>query len=156
AGIFGAKVLLVITGFDYFMQHPRELVGIDMLRAGGVWYGGLIGGIGVGLWYIWRNRLPLLATVDAFVPGISFGHGLGRLGCLAAGCCYGRETDVPWAIVFTNPIAAATAKTPLGVHLHPTQIYEFLAEMAISSTLLWLFRRRTFDGQVAGAYAFLY
>ena len=156
AGVLGAKVLLVLTDLDRFLQHPRDLLSLYMLQAGGVWYGGLIAGAGVGVWYVWRNRIPALKALDSFAPGISLGHGLGRLGCLAAGCCYGRETDAPWAIVFTNLWANKTAGTPLGVHLHPTQIYEFLAEMLICTTLLWLFRRRTFDGQVAGTYAFLY
>lgn len=156
AGVLGAKVLYILSDLDFYIAHPKEFFGLALLQAGGVWYGGLIGGIGVGLWYVVRHKLPLMRTADALAPGISFGHGIGRLGCFFAGCCYGRPTDVPWAIVFTSQEAHNNTGTPLGVHLHPTQIYEFSAEMVIFSFLLWLSRRRQFPGQVAATYVFLY
>ncbi|MBI2682959.1 MAG: prolipoprotein diacylglyceryl transferase [Acidobacteriales bacterium] len=155
-GVVGAKILYIFSDWKRFSTHPREIFSFEMLQAGGVWYGAFLGGVGMGIAYVLWNRMPLLRTWDAFTPGISLGHGLGRLGCFAAGCCYGRQTDVPWAVVFTNPWSQQTAGTPVGVHLHPTQIYEFLAEMAIFPTLLWLTKRRQFPGQIAGAYAFLY
>ena len=54
--------------------------------------------VGVAFWYIAKHRLPFWTTCDVFAPGIALGHVTGRLGCLAAGCCYGRPADVPWAI----------------------------------------------------------
>ena len=92
-----------------------------------------------------------------FAPGIALGHVTGRLGCLAAGCCYGTPTNVPWAITFTNPLAAANVGTPLGIPLHPTQIYEAGAELIILVLLLTTERRgRTFAGRTFWAYMFLY
>jgi phosphatidylglycerol:prolipoprotein diacylglycerol transferase len=90
-------------------------------------------------------------------PGIALGHVTGRLGCLAAGCCYGKPTDVPWAIVFSNPLAAANVGTPLGIPLHPTQLYEAGTELLILVCLLATERRgRPFAGRTFWLYMLLY
>jgi phosphatidylglycerol:prolipoprotein diacylglycerol transferase len=101
--------------------------------------------------------MPFWTTCDVFAPGIALGHVTGRLGCLAAGCCYGRPADVPWAIVFNSPLAAANVGTPLGIPLHPTQIYEAGAELLILILILATERRgRTFAGRTFWLYIFLY
>jgi phosphatidylglycerol---prolipoprotein diacylglyceryl transferase len=156
AGIIGAKLLLVINAWAYYSADWRRVFSFDMLQAGGVWYGGLLAGFAIGIAYAVRRKLPIMRTWDCFSPGIAFGHALGRLGCFAAGCCYGKPTDLPWAVTFTNPQAAQLVGTPLNIALHPTQIYEFLAEIIIFATLLWLFPRRQFAGQVTAAYLLLY
>ena len=106
-----------------------------LARSGGVFYGGLIGATAVAFWYIRRHALPLWTTCDMFAPGIALGHVIGRLGCLAAGCCYGTPTARPWGITFTDPFAALNVGTPLNIALHPTQVYEAGAELLI---LVWL------------------
>jgi phosphatidylglycerol:prolipoprotein diacylglycerol transferase len=156
AGVIGAKVLLVINDWGYYSTHRREIFSLNILQAGGVWYGGFIAAVTCGLMYVALKRKPLLRTLDAFVPGIAFGHAVGRLGCFAAGCCYGKPTDEPWGVVFTNPLAKALVGTPLGIRMHPTQIYEFLAEMIIFAIVMWTWRHKKFSGQVFGTYAFLY
>jgi len=65
-------------------------------RGGLVFYGGLIGATASGLLYVWKRRLPLWKFADALAPSIALGYVPGRLGCLMNGCCYGRETTVPW------------------------------------------------------------
>jgi phosphatidylglycerol:prolipoprotein diacylglycerol transferase len=155
AALVGAKLLLLIVDFDQFSRSPADLLSIA--RSGGVFYGGLILAVGVAFWYIARHRLPFWTTCDVFAPGIALGHVTGRLGCLAAGCCYGTPTDVPWAITFTNPLAAANVGTPLGIPLHPTQVYEAGAELMILGLLLGTERRgRLFAGRTFWAYMFLY
>jgi phosphatidylglycerol---prolipoprotein diacylglyceryl transferase len=155
SALIGAKLLLVIVEFDHYRQNPAEILSI--LRAGGVFYGGLIAAVAVAFWYMRRHRMPLWTTCDVFAPGIALGHAVGRLGCLAAGCCYGRPTDVPWAITFTNPAAAANVGTPLGVPLHPTQIYESAAELLILLFLLATEKRgRSFEGRTFWSYMLLY
>ena len=155
AALIGAKLLLLIVDFDQFNNSPADL--LTLVRSGGVFYGGLILAVAVAFWYIARHRLPFWTTCDVFAPGIALGHVTGRLGCLAAGCCYGTPTDVPWAITFTNPLAAANVGTPLGIPLHPTQIYEAGAELIILVLLLTTERRgRTFAGRTFWAYMFLY
>jgi phosphatidylglycerol:prolipoprotein diacylglycerol transferase len=155
AALIGAKLLLFIVDFDQFSTSPQDL--LSLARSGGVFYGGLILAVVVAFWYIARHRLPFWTTCDVFAPGIALGHVTGRLGCLAAGCCYGRPTDVAWAITFTNPLAAANVGTPLGIPLHPTQVYEAGAELLILLILLATERRgRPFAGRTFWAYLLLY
>jgi phosphatidylglycerol:prolipoprotein diacylglycerol transferase len=154
AALVGAKLLLVVD-FDEFTRSPRELLSLG--RSGGVFYGGLLLAVGVAFWYIYRHRLPLWTTCDVFAPAIALGHVTGRLGCMAAGCCYGRPTDLPWGITFTNPLAAANVGTPLGMPLHPTQLYEAGAALLILGCLLAFERRgRPFAGRTFWAYMLLY
>src|SRR5215510_1582270 len=134
SALIGAKLLLLITDFRTFRADPREL--LTLVRSGGVFYGGLIAAVGVALWYIGRAGLPLWTTCDVFAPGIALGHVVGRFGCFFAGCCYGRPTELPWGITFTDPFAATNVGTPLGIPLHPTQLYEAGAEALILALLL--------------------
>ncbi len=155
AALIGAKLLLVLVDFDHFRENPSEIFSI--VRSGGVFYGGLIAAVAVAFWYMRRHRMPLWTTCDVFAPGIALGHAVGRLGCLAAGCCYGRPTDLAWGITFTNPAASANVGTPLGVPLHPTQLYEVGAELGILVLLLATERRgRPFAGRTFWAYMLLY
>ena len=154
AALVGAKLLLLVVDFDQFRQSPGDV--LSLARSGGVFYGGLILAVLVAFWYIARHRMPFWRTCDVFAPAIALGHVIGRLGCLAAGCCYGRETDVPWAIVFTNPLASSQG-TPLGVPIHPTQLYESGAELLIFVVLLATERKgRYFAGRTFWGYMFLY
>ena len=128
-----------------------------LARSGGVFYGGLITATLVAFWYIRRHKLPFWTTCDMFAPGIALGHVIGRLGCLMAGCCYGRPADVPWAVTFTDPFAAANVGTPLNVPLHPTQVYEAGAELIILIFLLVTERKgRTYPGRTFWGYMLLY
>jgi len=97
-----------------------------------------------------------LRTVDAFGPGLALGHAIGRVGCFAAGCCYGKPTHHFWGVTFSNPLAQAWVGTPLGIPLEPTQLFEAAVELVNFFILMWLLRHRKFDGQVFGAYLFLY
>jgi phosphatidylglycerol:prolipoprotein diacylglycerol transferase len=109
------------------------------------------------VWYIRRIGLPLWTTCDVFAPGIALGHVVGRLGCLFAGCCFGKPTSVPWAITFTDPFANANVGTPLNVPLHPTQLYEAGAEALILLVLLATETRgRRFPGRTFWLYMLLY
>jgi phosphatidylglycerol:prolipoprotein diacylglycerol transferase len=155
SALIGAKLLLLITEFRTFTANPREL--LTLARSGGVFYGGLILAVIVALWYIRRIGLPLWTTCDVFAPGIALGHVVGRFGCFFAGCCYGKPTDVAWAITFTNPFAAANVGTPLGVPLHPTQLYEAGAEALILVLLLATESRgRRYPGRTFWLYMLLY
>src|SRR6188768_319538 len=155
SALVGAKLLLLIVDFKQFTSSPRELLGLA--RSGGVFYGGLIAAVTVALIYLRRHKLPLWTTTDVFAPGIALGHIVGRMGCLLAGCCYGRPTSVPWAITFTSPEAAANVGTPLGIPLHPTQLYDAGAELVILVLLLVTERRgRPFAGRTFWLYMLLY
>ena len=155
SALVGAKLLLLVTDWSSFKADPREL--LTLARSGGVFYGGLILAVVVALWYIRRAGLPLWTTCDMFAPGIALGHVVGRFGCLFAGCCYGKPTTKPWGITFTDPFAASNVGTPLGVPLHPTQLYEAGAEFVILLLLLWSERKgRPFAGRTFWLYMLLY
>src|SRR3989442_8292268 len=155
SALIGAKLLLLVTDFRAFTADPREL--LTLARSGGVFYGGLILAVTVALVYIRRVGLPLWTTCDVFAPGIALGHVVGRFGCLFAGCCYGKEAHVPWAITFTDPFAASNVGTPLGVPLHLTQLYEAGAELLILIVLLLTERKgKPFPGRTFWLYMLLY
>src|SRR5260221_4313382 len=153
--LVGAKLLLLVTDYKTFKANPAEL--LNLLREGGVFYGGLLVAVTVALLYIRKVGLPLWTTCDVFAPGIGLGHVIGRFGCLFAGCCFGRPTTVPWAITFTNPCAAANVGTPLNVPLHPTQLYEAGAIALIVVFILATEKLgRTFAGRTFWLYLLLY
>jgi phosphatidylglycerol:prolipoprotein diacylglycerol transferase len=155
SALIGAKLLLVIVDFDYFWQNPADLFSI--VRSGGVFYGGLILAVLVAFWYMQRHGMPVWTTCDAFAPAIALGHVIGRFGCFMAGCCYGKPTSLPWGVTFTDPFAGRELGTPLGVRLHPTQLYEAGAELAILAVLLAFERRgRQFPGRTFWGYLLLY
>ena len=155
SALVGAKLLLVVVEFDHLRRDPSEIW--NLLRSAGVFYGGLLMAVAVAFWYMRRHRLPVWTTCDAFAPGIALGQAVGRIGCLMAGCCYGTPTDLPWGVTFTNPLAAANVGTPLDVSLHPTQLYESAAVLAILGILLLAERRRaSFPGRTFWSYLLLY
>jgi phosphatidylglycerol:prolipoprotein diacylglycerol transferase len=156
AGIVGSKILYVVVDWRAYLEHPREIFSLSTLQAGGVFSGGLIAAFAVAWWFLRKHNMPALATCDAFAPGLAMGHAIGRLGCFAAGCCYGKPTTHFWGVTFTNPVAAQYVGTPLGIALEPTQLFESAAELIIFATLTWMFARKKFDGQIFGAYLFLY
>ncbi|HEU4596217.1 MAG TPA: prolipoprotein diacylglyceryl transferase [Pyrinomonadaceae bacterium] len=160
AALVGSKLLLLVVEPEY-RQDPLLLLSLDFLRSGGVFYGGFLGGLAAAVFLLWRFRMPFWKTSDAFAPALALGQSIGRLGCFAAGCCWGKECAWPWGVQFTErghevtgvPIVNA-AGGPL--HLHPTQLYESAAALLIFAFLVWLHRRKRFDGQVLLAYAVLY
>ena len=155
AGVAGAKLLMVIVDFRSYLEHPGDLFSLATLQAAGIFYGGLLGAILVAWFYMRARKLPVWRTMDAFAPAIALGHGIGRLGCFAAGCCWGAETRLPWGVTFHSPEAARFG-TPLGVPLHPAQLYESFGAFAIFALLMWRWRKPRADGQIIGLYLVLY
>ena len=155
-GIIGAKVLYVLNEWSYYAAQPSEIFSINTLQAGGVFSGGLLAAFAAAAWYVWKHKMPALGTCDAFAPGLALGHAIGRIGCFAAGCCYGKPTQHWWGVVFHNPLAKSITGTPLGVPLEPTQLFESAVELANFFFLMWLLKRRKFEGQVIGAFMFIY
>jgi phosphatidylglycerol:prolipoprotein diacylglycerol transferase len=156
AALAGAKLMMFIVDIPYYTQHPGEIVSIGTLRAGGVFYGGLIAALGVAWWYLRKTKLPPLKTADVFAPAIALGHGIGRIGCFMAGCCWGVECDRPWAVTFTNPVANQLVGVPLNRPLHPTQLYESISEFVIFAILYRMSSKRHVDGTIIATYLILY
>ncbi len=154
AGLIGAKLLLVIVDFDQYRASPRAL--LDVLQSGGVFYGGLLGGLPVAWWYIKKHGLPLFNTLDILAPAVALGQAIGRLGCFAAGCCYGAPSTAPWSVIFHNQSAHALVGVPLDTPLHPSQLYEAFGALALMFILLAVLRNRRFHGQVVSMYLLIY
>jgi phosphatidylglycerol:prolipoprotein diacylglycerol transferase len=154
AGLVGARLMLLAMDWSYYTRHPAELY--SLARSGGVFYGGLLAALPVALWLIRRYKLPLWPTLDVLAPAVVLAQAIGRLGCLAAGCCFGAPCDYAWAVTFTRPSLTRTVGTPIDVPLHPAQIYESLAALAIFFLLLWMASRKRFHGQVFLTYLATY
>jgi phosphatidylglycerol:prolipoprotein diacylglycerol transferase len=137
AGLAGAKVAMILFDWEsHYSKNLGDIFSMATLQAAGVFQGGLVLAIVFAWWYLRKHKMPFLETADLLAPGIAIGHGIGRIGCFAAGCCWGGRCDRPWAVTFTNPEAADLTGVPLGVPLHPSQLYEAFAEFVIFG-LLW-------------------
>ncbi len=149
-GLLGAKILMILFDLRFFLDHPGEIFSLSTLQAAGVFQGGLVLAVIFAYLYTRHFRLSWLTTADIFAPAIAIGHAIGRLGCLAAGCCWGVLCDRPWAITFRNP--EATTGVPLYQPLHPTQLYEFVCEAATFAFLYWRFGKPHRPGTIIGLY----
>jgi phosphatidylglycerol:prolipoprotein diacylglycerol transferase len=140
--LIGSRLTYVIINFSYYRDHL-----LDMLK---IWHGGMVfsGGLITDLlilgWYLKRNRLSFWETGDLWTPSAAIGQGIGYLGCFLAGCCYGKPTEVKWGVIFSHPNSLA----PLGIPLHPTQLYGALSGFTIFIVLLYLRARKRFSGQL--------
>lgn len=152
--LVGAKGLLVLVELPRYLHDPAELVGL--VRAGGVFLGGFLAAIVAAIVLFRRHRLPALATMDAFIPSVALGQAIGRIGCLLAGCCWGSRCNLPWAITYTDPAAAANVGTPLHVALHPYPAYESLLDFGLYLVLELLYSRRPSAGRVFATYLLAY
>jgi len=151
ASLIGAKLLLLITNLNYYLKYPSELK--YLLISGGTYYGGLITAFLFSLWYIHRKKMPFRVIGDITVPGVALGHFFGRLGCFAAGCCWGRHAEgFPLAIHFGSEKAHELTGVPLHTPLYPTQITEAILNLANFLILLWLFPRRRYKGLILVFY----
>ncbi len=154
ASLVGSKILMFLTEPAY-REDPWQLFSLDFLRSGGVFYGGLLGALGAGYFLMRRWKLPWWKTADACAPGIALGNVLGRQGCFSAGCCWGKPTNLPWGVRFTE-LGHEITGVPAGARLHPTQLYESFSMLIVFFFLLWLHRRKKFSGQVILTYALIY
>ncbi len=156
AGLLGAKLAMFLFDWEYYAQRPGEIFSLATLQAAGVFQGGLALAVVAAWWHLRREKLAFLPVADILAPGLALGHAIGRLGCFAAGCCYGAYCERPWAVRYTNPDAATISGTPLGVPLHPTQLYEAGAELVLFAVLYRMAGRMPRPGTVIGLYLTAY
>ena len=135
SAIAGARIFHVLVYWRQYAEAPGEI--LKLWNGGLVFYGGFIAAMAACALYLRRHRMPFLPVADASSIGIVLGLAFGRLGCTAAGCCFGKGTSLPWAITFTDPACLAPLHTPL----HPTQLYEAAGGFAIFG-FLYLARDR--------------
>jgi phosphatidylglycerol---prolipoprotein diacylglyceryl transferase len=148
---------MIVRDLPEYRAAPAELFSPSVLTSAGDFYGGFIGALIASAFFFRRHpQLPVWSTADLCGPAITLGQAIGRIGCLMAGDDYGRPTDRPWAVTFTDPDAARIGGAPLGVPLHPVQLYESIVCLVLFAVLVRLGRRKRFDGEVILAYTSLY
>jgi phosphatidylglycerol:prolipoprotein diacylglycerol transferase len=156
SALVGAKILLFLSDSNYYSQNLREIFSLSTLRSAGVYYGGLLLALGSAAWFLLKKHLPVWSVADLAAPGIALGQAIGRIGCLSAGCCYGKPTHLPWGITFTNQYANSNVGVTLNTPLHPTQIYESVGAFVLFLFLMWRLSRKHTTGQVILEYLILY
>ena len=154
-GLVGSKILMVLVEPDV------QIFTLDFLRSGGVFYGGLIGGFLAVAILVPLYKLPFWKVADALAPGVALGQAFGRQGCFSAGCCWGKPTTLPWGVHFTELGHEYTGVPIVGpdggdLHLHPTQLYESFIMLAVFGILVYLHRKKKFDGQILITYGIIY
>ena len=141
-GVVGARLAYVIANWSDFSANPISLFRID--QGGLIYYGGLLGSVLSGLLFAQLKKEPKWALADFTITSIPFAHMMGRIGCFVNGCCYGRETDVPWSILVHS------------THRHPAPIYEALFNLGLYGVLVWFYLRKPRAGRVVALYLILY
>ena len=154
AGLLGAKLFMFLFDFGDYWRNPGQIFTLETLQSAGVYQGGFLLALAMAVVYMRRQRLPFGKTADVFAPGLAAGHAIGRLGCFAAGCCWGSKTGVPWAVTFNNP--DTTTGVPHGIPLHPAQLYESAANLLIFAFLWRRIGKPHADGEILGWYLALY
>jgi phosphatidylglycerol:prolipoprotein diacylglycerol transferase len=146
AALVGSRLLFVILEPRTFLSHPLK---IFALWQGGLdFQGGLFLALIVAFFFIRRHKLPWRPTLDALALGSPLGQFIGRMGCFMAGCCYGKPSNVPWAVTFTNP----NTLCPYRVPVHPTQLYEGFLDLGVFLFLYWFRPRKLYNGQMLLLY----
>jgi len=151
AGLFGAKLTLIVVDLPYYAAHPMEILGT--IRSAGVLMGGIVAGACVFIVYARAQRLPVYELMDAIVAPVALAQGIGRLGCFAAGCCYGVGTGSWCAVSFTSTVAHEQTGVPLGTRLVPVQLIEFAFDVLLAAALTLLWRKRP---RPAGTVSWIY
>ena len=153
--ILGAKALLFVRSFSDYAENISDLW--SLVSSAGDFYGGFIGGlIAAALFFRRHPGVRFWQIADLCAPAIALGQAIGRIGCFMAGDDYGRSARVPWAVTFTDPDAANIGGAPLGVPLHPVQLYESVTCLALFVLLVRLAQRKHREGDIILAYTALY
>ena len=148
AGVFGGLLGAKLVWTVEFMDNA-PVADLLFSRGGLSWFGGLLGGVGAGLWMLRRYRVPLVRGLAAATPALAVGHAIGRIGCFLVGDDYGRPTDLPWGVAFPMGLP------PTDVPVHPTQLYEAMALAAVAGMLIRWRRAGVPDRVVLGRYLVL-
>lgn len=150
AGIVGSRALFVWQNIEQFHTFGEM---VNVRNGGLVFYGAMLAGLPTGALVMWFRKIPFFKLMDVLATAMPIGHGIARIGCILAGCCYGLPTDQPWAVTYSHELAIAP---PHGVGLHPVQLYESALLFTIAGIVNGLYAKRAWDGQIMLVYLLLY
>jgi len=165
AAMIGSRVLFIIVNWD---EYAHDLAGIfEFWKGGLVFYGGFIGAVAFSVWYMRKHEMPFFPYADALGPTVAIGQALGRLGCFAAGCCWGGACDAHYAFAARFPQDSLAYQSQVANHIvpagalttipiHPTQLYESLGCALIFLFLTYWRSRKRFHGELLALYLMLY
>ena len=149
SGLIGARLMFVLVEWDQFAGAPRSIL---LRRDGFVFYGGLLLATPSVIWFIKRKNIDVRKAADVFAPALALGHSIGRLGCFAQGCCYGRPFDYGLTFPLESPPSYVFGEVPI----HPTQLYESLTLLFVFGWLINYRTKKRFDGEVFLIYLVIY
>ncbi len=146
--LFAARLLLVFTHLGLFREHPFWLLGLMSVPNTWCVLGGVFVALLAGVLYSLAEGLPLLRTVDALAPAVALAFSINRVGAFCGGSAWGTPTRLPWGVTYRSVVAYLWYRVPLGVRLHPVQIYDAAVSLAIFALLMWMLRRGLTEAQV--------
>jgi len=149
SGVIFSRLLHVIDFWDHYMKNPGEIIGGEGLS---IWGAVLGAAIGIWLYSLISKKFSFSYLADMIAPGIILAQVIGRVGCTINGCCYGKVTSLPWAFVYTHP----NTHGPIGIPVHPTQVYEIIYNLIVFGILFGLRRHLKPDGSLFLVYLSLY
>jgi phosphatidylglycerol:prolipoprotein diacylglycerol transferase len=151
AAVLGGKLFLIFEDPKLYLNDPGAL--LRNFGSGFVFYGSLLTAIPVMLIFFRRHKLPVLPMLDIMAVTACLVHGMGRMGCYMAGCCYGVPSEGLFGVTFTSPLCQAD---PLNTPLHPTQLYSAILIFGIAIMLIVVKGRKQFNGQLFMLYLMAY
>ncbi|OYT73769.1 MAG: prolipoprotein diacylglyceryl transferase [Armatimonadetes bacterium CP1_7O] len=143
-GIVGGRLAFVLTNWSQYASDPLSV--FRVWEGGMSYFGGFGLAIAVAIYLIRKRRIPIWQLGDLAAPSLALGYGIARIGCFAAGCCYGAPTDLPWGVVFPGHDHA----------VHPTQLYATAMNLLIFAVLIAWAQRRQFEGQLFAGFLILH
>ncbi len=183
SGLVGSRLAFMMVNWDQYyypcvdLEHFNSLYPAEAIEerdctrilrfwnGGLVFYGGPILAIITMVWFLRREQLPILPIADVIIPTLALGQFFGRLGCLGAGCCWGKVTELPWGIEFPKYTMVFKQQFDLGLiephashalGVHPTQLYDSLGGLLLFFVLIYIRHHKRFHGQVFIAWLMLY
>lgn len=154
--LIAERLLLIVANFGEFRLHPFWVLGLTEIHNSSIIYAAALLGLAAASLYALAEGLPLLHVLDCIAPSAALALVIARAGAFLAGIDYGLPATHGWSITYTNPTAGRWYRTPLGMRLYPVQLYEAIASLAILAILVWWLPRRKQDGELCGAWLFLF
>jgi phosphatidylglycerol:prolipoprotein diacylglycerol transferase len=148
--IVGSRLLLIAVNWSVLRSHPAWMLGLAMIHHPLLAAAGGALALVVAWGYARRQRMPLLTTADVLAPPLTLALAFEQIGALLAGSGYGTGTNLPFAVIYSSPLAARWSGAPIGIPVHPVQAYAALAFLTIAIGLVIWFPVRRQQGDVAG------